>query len=378
MSDFYYDKLRQRQYSLASLREKIEDQFNTETGGRSDILSELDTRAKRLQAVGEVAEYILSTEYVDLPHEAKKQIIEQAVSNLFYFGELDPLLRDDAITEIAIEGYHTVLIRRGAGEMQKIPSPILNLPHLERLLTALIAPAQTALLEDHPFIEVGLKIYARPVRVSIIAPPVNPMYSVQIRLHPSEPLQIAVPPVLAARVAAGQGLMVTGAEGAGKTTLLDALLRGQSDLSGVVVVERAAEMTAPATRLTAIPVHPQEDRERDFAAQIHAAIQHHQPRCLVLDEIRGDESAAFWAALTAPQLMVAFRGGANPARLLSALSMVIRKSQPMVESEQVQRMILAKLPLVAVMQRSGESPQISFLGEWLQRDQTLSLVPVSD
>jgi type IV secretory pathway ATPase VirB11/archaellum biosynthesis ATPase len=389
---FYKDKLGQRRYTLASLREMIEDQFQMETAGRNDILAELDTREKRLQAVTEVAEYILASEYITLPLAEKRQVIEEVVANLFYFGALDSYLRDSGVTEISLDGIQSVGVRYGFGEIQSITSPFLDVPHLERTLMTVLAPAGAMLLESHPFLEVGVKLHERPVRLSIIAPPITPMYSVQFRLHPAQALTIAdlIPTVIpeAAAIlmqealAAGSGLIVTGEVGVGKTTLIAALLNRKEDHQGVVVVERAAEMHLPkdVTHLTAMPPK-MDDAGKDFEAQINEAIDHHQPKTLVLDEIRGDESLAFWRVLTMPEItqpIIAFRGTTHPARLLSALGMAIRKRQFALESETINQVLLEKLPYVAALHRekTDPAPYLSLFGKWIQTATGLSIQPL--
>lgn len=389
---FYKDKLGQHQYTLASLRERIEDQFSQETQGRADILAELDTRAKRIQAVTEAADYVLAVEYVQLPPEEKRQIIEEAVANLFYFGALDSYLRDPEITELTIEGPLEIAVRRGFGELKAVDSVFENLPQLEALLLRLIAPAGGVLRSDQPFLEVGIMVHDRPARLSLIAPPISPMYSVQLRLHSAAPLGLddliphVLPPAAAELLAqclrAGRGLIVTGEAGVGKTTLIAALLNAHPPSGRTAVVERATEMqlSGEFIRLAAVP--PKADADGvDFAAQISEAVRHRLPQTLVIDEIRGDESGAFWEALTADhitQSIIAFRGTPVAARLHSALSMVIRKHQPGIDAAVIDQTLLSKLPFVLALHRhrADAPPRLSFLGQWAVQGGGLVLEPL--
>ncbi|HLA42546.1 MAG TPA: ATPase, T2SS/T4P/T4SS family [Aggregatilineales bacterium] len=385
----YYDKMRNRKYTLDALREQIQDEFLEETSGRSDILEELDTREKRIAHLTEVADYVLAREYVTLPQKEKQEIIEQVVANVFYFGSLDPFLRDPEITEITIESPLNVHVRRGFADMESVKSPFETVAHMEQILAAMIAPAGTTLSRDFPFVEVGLNIHHRRARLSLIGPPISPMYSIQIRLHGRDaiPLDSLVPDVvpqsaadlLMQILAAGRGLMVTGEVGVGKTTLIAALLNTQTDLERVVVVERAAEMQLNDSiqHLAAIP-HRADSDPVDFATQIMEAVDHHTPGILVLDEIRGDESDAFWHALhesEIPQLMIAFRGTSNPARLHSAISMAIRKHQFSLESDTINTAILGKMPFVIALHhfKGASIPRLSLLGQWIMEGDSLKL-----
>jgi pilus assembly protein CpaF len=380
---FYNDKLGQRRYSLASLREKIEEQFAQESAGRADIMQELDTREKRLKEIREVADYVLSHEHVVLPPEDKRQLIEEAVANLFYFGALDAYIRDPQTTEITIEGPFDISLRHGFNEMEKLEeSPFESLPHLERTLGTVLASSGGILMSDNPYLELGLRLHERPVRISVITPPVSPAYSVQMRLHPAEPLpleSLAFLPEGAAEMLRSildgkRGLIVTGESGTGKTTLIAALLRGRS----ATVVERATEMALDEGMKRLVPPPPKfGDPAQDFGAQIREA---GRPATLVLDEIRGDESAAFWEALTTPeirQVIVAFRGTSNPARLHSALSMAIRKHHFSLESAPINVALLEKLPFVAALTRPKDRPpHLSLIGHWKLGTSGLILEPL--
>jgi len=388
-SNLYPDKMGNRSYSLAALQERIEDAFAQETHGRPDILSELDTRPKRRAAITEVTDYILSTEYVTLPTEVKRELIDNAVANLFYFGALDRYLQDEAITEITIENITQVAARRGFEQIETLTSPFHTLPDVEDNLNRLIAPTGTALMQEYPFQEVGLNLYDRPLRLSVIAPPISPMYSVQLRLHPSQPItfEALTPLVLPAEAMellinilnSGRGLLVTGEVGVGKTTVVSALLN-HLELKNVTVVERATEMqlSEGITRLAAVPPKPADSSSAvEFDAQIMNALED-APQTIVLDEIRGDESIAFWNAIQhVPQPIAIFRGTHEPDRLLSAVSMAIRKKQWGIEAETIHQALLEKLPFVVALHKfPNQSPRLTLLAQWVAVDETLTLQPL--
>lgn len=387
----YKDKLNHRAYSLASLREMIEDRFGEETGGRPDILADLDTRAKQLQAIGEVADYLLATEYITLPAEERRQIIAQAVDNLFYFGLLDPYLRDPQTTELNLESFTTALVAQGWEKPRPIGSPFYGIAEVERWLERLLALAHLRLSLEEPFIEVGLTLHGRPARLSVAGPPANPMYSTQLRLHRPEPFQLTdFAPVifptealelLKGIIAEGRGILITGEASTGKSALLGAILNSQTH-SHSVVVERATELTltdASITRLAVIPpqnIHP--DRTpTTFAQQIQSAITA-SPKLLALDEVRGDESAAWWGSLTtapATQLITIFRGTSQPKRLLSALSMALRKHHASLESSAIYAALLQQLPYVVALHRTSTqpAPRLALIGRWVAEGDGLGL-----
>lgn len=375
----YQDSLGKRSYTLDSLLERIEDQFRQETSNRTDILSELDTRQKRIEHVREVADYVLATEYVNLAAPDKRELVEEAVARLFYFGVIDKYLRDETITEITISGMFGAHIRREFGEMEAIGSPFKTFSQFQDTLQRLLAPTGVILTDENPFVEVGLLVHDRPVRFTYAGPPVNSIYSLEMRLHPAksytldgltpEPLPEIGRELVQQIMDTQRGLIITGEVGVGKTSLLAALL-AMSDHG--VVVQRAAEMVLPESVKASTGQY--------FDEVIQDTLKEHAPICMALDEIRGDENDAFWKVLTSDvkQLLVAFRGTSDAARLYSALKIGVLKGNPSIQTTQFDSALLQKLPFVLVLhQPRGEArPRVTQIGQWVVADGRLVVEPL--
>jgi type IV secretory pathway ATPase VirB11/archaellum biosynthesis ATPase len=372
-------------YSLEALREQIERQFQEETAHRADILLDLDTESKRRDMLREVMDYVIGLQAVTLSAQDKSTLLDKAYNNLFSFGPLDAFLRDDAITEITVNGPYEVHVRRGMGALEKTRAAFDDRAHLAAILARVVAMGGAVFSDTAPFLEVGVVLLGRATRISLIGPPVSPDYSLEIRLHPRQPVLLddlyarfhAVPPQMAALLkailAGGHGLLIVGDVGLGKTTLAGALAHTLSSDAIIFAVERATEMHLPPhiTRRTAIPPTP-EDTRVDFVAQIQAALDE-APQWLIVDEIRGDESAAVWAALTrpdAPRYLWIFRGDSQPDRLRSALSMVIRKRHPAVEQAAINRALAEHLPFMAAYKMIEGTPRLHLVAEAILDDAT--------
>jgi len=357
-------------FSLEALRELVQSQFQAETAHRPDILRELATERERRALVREVTDYVLAVEAIALSAADKSALIESAYRHLFTFGPLDDALRDDAVTEITINGPAAIHVRRGLGPLAAVAAAFDDRDHLAALIERLLPG-------DSPFVEAGLVMLNRTARVSLVAPPVSPDYSLTIRLHPARPLTLddlrarfGVLPaegadLLRAILAADRGLLIVGDVALGKTTLAGALIPA---LYGTLTaVERAAELDLPpdAGRLT--PVPPAQDQPGvGFAEQLGAALDG-SPDWLVVDEIRGDEAAPLWDVLArddAPRCLLVFRGAGQPDRLRSALSMVVRRAHPAIEQAAIHRALARHLPYVAVLKRTPSGPRLGTIGAW--------------
>ena len=380
-------------YSLEALREQVEAEFQAETANRPDILLDLDTEAKQRALLREIADYVLGQEVISLSAQDKTTLIDKAYRNLFAFGPLDEYLADEMITEITINGPHDIHVRFGLGSLESVPVAFDDPVHLRAVIERVVATGRATLSESNPFLEIGVILANRAARISLVGPPISPQSNLEIRLHPRQPLSLddlytrfhAVPPqaaeLLTAILRAQHGLLVVGDVGVGKTTLVSALLHALTptgtpteDHPPIIAVERAAEMhlTALITRRIASPATP----EQDFAAQIQKALDD-APHWLIVDEIRGDESTAVWNALSredAPRYLWIFRGNSQPDRLRSALTMVIRKQQPAIAQDAINRALARHLPFIAALKVIGGTPRLHMLAETIFDPEELTLI----
>jgi len=378
--------------SLEAIRELVERQFREETTHRADILAGLDTEEQRHLLLREVAEYVFATEALSLQPSEQAAILDKAYRNLFTLGPLDSILQDETVTEITINGPYDIHIRRGFGPLQPANTRFDDATHLQELLTRILAPTGAVPSASSPFSEVGMVLGGRPARLSIVAPPVSPVYTVEIRLHPSSPRllsDLAAPPttlsetgssLLRAILTGGHGVLVVGDAATGKTTLAGALVDIIASTNArVIAVERAGELHLPPHVVRLGPVMPTDNTPgADFAGQINKALND-RPDWLVIDEIRGDEAPALWDALTrddAPHYLWVFRGASQPDRLRSALGMVFRRSHPALEQSAINTALVHHLPFVVIMTRTTDAARLSMLAEWSLQNSELTLRPL--
>ncbi|PJF44296.1 MAG: hypothetical protein CUN55_04780 [Phototrophicales bacterium] len=382
------DAYRSRTFSLDAVRERVIAQFLLETSGRDDLLTTYADEKVRRQAIRDAAEYVIATEYLILSTEEKRWLLQQVHDDIFQLGVLSNALQDPTITEISISNRQEIAVRHGFGELEPYDAAFDSSNHLEQLLTYALALVGVQVGTD-PFLEVGLTLAKRIIRLSLTGPPVMPSYSGLIRLHPFEPLTFekmsdiypeTLQDFLQRIILSGYGLIIVGEGGMGKTTLLGNLL--QFTPPNTAVVQRAAEIhpTLIPLHVTAYNSIPKQGHPTlAFESQIQAAIQQ-QPLAIFIDEIQGDEEKTFWPLLHATniQVVMTFRGRSNPRRLHSALSMAIRKADRALPQEEIDQVLLNRLPFVVFLSQleAGSAPRVELISQWAMSEGNLILEPL--
>lgn len=383
------DQFGKRRFTLNALRERIVHQFTEETFGRPDISLEWTSTAKQLAAIDEIMNYVLAADYVSISGDERIWLQNKVYRDLFRLGDLDIALQDESITEISITGAHEIAVRHGFSQLAHFDANFDPSDEFAQLLQNIVAPLGIDLKTSDPFLEVGLNLANRPVRFSLMGPPVMPFYNGQIRLHPSKPLALAdlQLPTLATELlrqilVKGYGLLIVGESGTGKTTLMANLLNFISSEKAIGLVQRAHEIhpdfISPHLKdYTAIP--KTEAPTSIFERQINQALDE-KVAVLFMDEIQGDEGGALWRVLTEaskPQTICTFRGKSNPARLHSAISMTIRKAHRTLPQEELNHAFRECLPFIAILAEPSPNatPRLAFLGQWSD-DMTLEALVI--
>ncbi|MBZ0287633.1 MAG: Flp pilus assembly complex ATPase component TadA, partial [Anaerolineae bacterium] len=340
--EFVSGQLGRRLLSIQALLERIEKQFVDEHapgGQESTALREANTPTQRLKLVLAVIDYVLAVESVQVSGEEKARLVGKAYSDLFGYGPLDALFLDDRITTIALDGPNKASARYGSGELVPLSPLFQDEGHMRKTLRRLLLDAGTDLQDNLPFIETGLVVEGRPVCVNLIMPPLTASYTVDIRVHPKNPVTLddlagsdfltpQAAHLLRALAASEHGLVIVGDPESGKTTLFGALAQHLPQPEKTVSVERAGEMHLPAGVGRLAPQWPSVDDPTvvTFGQQIGAALAQ-TPVCILLDEVRADEPQSIAPLLiqpNAPRQLWSFRGPFDAKRLRNALTMLAR------------------------------------------------------
>lgn len=231
--------------SYADLRSRVQQM----------LLSELDPRddpraPETQQRILEVFNTILQDEAITLSKTEKEQLYKQVVSEILGFGPLEPLLADETITEIMVNGPKNVYIER-RGRLERASVVFENDEHVLRVLDRIVSPLGRRIDESSPMVDARLPDGSRVN--AVIRPLAIDGPTITIRKFSKKPLTIEdlirfgsltkeIAEFLAACVQARLNMIVSGGTGSGKTTLLNVLSNFIPGDERIVTIENAAEL----------------------------------------------------------------------------------------------------------------------------------------
>ena len=200
-------------------------------------------------------------------------------------GPLEPLLADDAVTEVMVNGRGPVWVER-AGRSTACRST-WHPAEVDLLVERIVAPARAACRPHVPIVDARLPDGSR---VNVVVPPLavdGPCVTIRrfgARASPSaRSARQAWPSYSHGPCAPGRNVIVSGGTGAGKTTVLNALARSCPAGERIVTVEDTAELRLPRPRRAprGAPRHRRRPRRGDGPAARaqrapHAAGSHHR------------------------------------------------------------------------------------------------------
>lgn len=237
---------------------------------------------------------------IQLNRPEQADLVYQIVNDMLGLGPLEPLLEDDGITDIMINGPKQIYIEK-RGKLELTGVTFEDNAHLLNICNRIVSRIGRRVDESNPICDARLLDGSR---VNIIIPPLAiDGASVSIRKFGKRQIgfdQMAqqgnISPAMATllRVAARcrLNLVVSGGTGSGKTTMLNALSGMIDNGERVVTIEDAAElrMQQPhVVRLETRPANLEGNGEVNMRDLVKNALRM-RPDRIILGEVRGPEA----------------------------------------------------------------------------------------
>ncbi|MCC6175035.1 MAG: CpaF family protein [Chloroflexi bacterium] len=252
------------------------------------------------RAIEELFNETLAEEGVPLPRLERVRLLEAIMAELLSYGPIEPLLRDESVSEIMINGPDQVWVER-RGLLEETDIKFENDDHIRRIIDRIVAPLGRRCDEASPMVDARLPDGSR---VNAIIPPlslVGPVVTIRKFSRDALTMQHLVqfgsitPEVADFASACVQGrlnVIVSGGTGSGKTTLLNVLSSFIPSNERIVTIEDAAELRLRQRHVISLEKRPAniEGIGEVPIRQLVVNSLRMRPDRIVVGEVRGPEA----------------------------------------------------------------------------------------
>ncbi|HMD88021.1 MAG TPA: CpaF family protein [Anaerolineaceae bacterium] len=280
--------------------------LDLKTRVQNKLLSNLDPTmdvskiAEVRHTIQEMFEQILNEENIVLSRLERSRLFDQIAAEILGFGPLQPLLEDETITEIMVNGAKNIYVER-KGKIIRVPVTFENNEHVNRIIERIVAPLGRRIDESSPYVDARLPDGSR---VNAVIPPISLVGPVlTIRKFAKTPITVdqmiqfgSITPeaveFLKACVEARVNLVISGGTGSGKTTFLNVLSGYIPADERIVTIENAAELQLRQEHVVTLESRPPniEGRGEVTIRQLVINALRMRPDRIIVGEIR-DEAA---------------------------------------------------------------------------------------
>ena len=267
-------------------------------------LARLDPPQRRVRLERVIA-HLVSVEGIILTSRERNALIRRVVDEAVGLGVLEPLLADDTVSEIMINGHDTLYVER-FGQLQKVPSGFTSEEQLLQTIDRIVSTVNRRVDESSPMVDARLPPDARlprGARVHVVLPPLalnGP--TVTIRLFPKAygldellargSFDRPTAALLQACVRARLNIIVSGGTASGKTTMLNALSAFIPEAERIITIEDAAELSLAQEHVVRLETRPAnvEGKGQVAVRELVRNALRMRPDRIIVGEVRGGEA----------------------------------------------------------------------------------------
>lgn len=312
--------------------------------------------------IAEIVEEIILDLRIQLNAAELRAIVRLLVDDMVGLGPLEPLLAEEAVTDIMVNGPHQVYVER-RGKLELTDVTFRDDAHVLHVATRIVTEVGRRVDESTPLVDARLKDGSR---VNIIIPPLaidGP--TIAIRKFSKKEITLDVmarqanmsnemATVLKIAGRARLNILISGGTGSGKTTLLNAMSRMIDMGERTVTIEDAAELQLQqphVVRLETRPANIEGEGEITMRHLVKNALRM-RPDRIILGEIRGEEAIDMLQAMnTGHDGSMGTIHSNTPRDALTRLENMVAMSGFKLPAEAVREQIQSALHLIIQISR---------------------------
>lgn len=328
-------------------------------------LQEMDAHELREEAIKATKQII--RDHVDrIPDgvsrdELQRQVVAEAVG----LGALEPLVDDDSITEIMVNGPDQIYVEQN-GKLTLSESRFTSTQSLLAVIDRIVAPLGRRIDESSPMVDARLTDGSR---VNAIIPPLalnGP--SITIRKFAKKNLYMSdlirfgsiseqMGLFLKSSVELKQNVVISGGTGSGKTTLLNILSNFIGEKDRIVTIEDAAELKLNQPHVVSLESRPANAEGKGKVSIRDLVINslRMRPDRIVVGECRGGEALDMLQAMNTGHDGSLTTGHANsPSDFLSRLEVMVMMAGVDLPSRAIREQIASAVDILVQQSRLAD------------------------
>ena len=235
-----------QQDTYQDLKIRVQNKLLASLDPNTDVTKTAEVR----KTILELFEQILSEENIVLSRPERARLFEQISAEILGLGPIQPLLEDESITEVMVNGAKNIYIERN-GKLLRVPVAFESNDHVMRIIERIVSPLGRRIDELSPYVDARLQDGSR---VNAVIPPISLIGPIlTIRKFSKNPITVeqliqfgTLTPesieFIKACVTSRVNIVISGGTGSGKTTLLNVLSGYIPGDERIITIENAAEL----------------------------------------------------------------------------------------------------------------------------------------
>ncbi|WP_425470728.1 CpaF family protein [Trinickia fusca] len=260
----------------------------------------MKSRSEVRAGIDEIARHVIEREQLKITAGEQVLIVEAILNDMFGVGPIEPLLADESVTDILVNGADQVYVER-QGKLELTSLKFRDDAHVVNVAQRIAAAVGRRVDESSPMVDARL---ADGSRVNVVLPPISmrgPTISIRkfakrditlARMAQQGNLSPAILQVLKLACVSRLNVVISGGTGSGKTTLLNAMSQHIEEHERIVTIEDAAELQLQQPHVVSLETRPENTEGLGGVSQrdlVRNALRM-RPDRIILGEIRGPEA----------------------------------------------------------------------------------------
>lgn len=287
----------------------------------------------------------------------------QIIDDMLGFGPLEELLRDDAITDIMVNGPYQIYIEKN-GKLQLSDVKFRDNDHVMSVATRIVTGIGRRVDESSPICDARLpdgsrvNVIAQPLAIGGTSMSIRKFSEKKITLDVMEKQFGSMSPAMCKALkvlgAIRMNTLVSGGTGSGKTTMLNAISRMIDHGERTVTIEDAAELQLQQPHVVPLETRPanlEGNGEISMRDLVKNALRM-RPDRIILGEVRGGEAFDLLQAMnTGHDGSMGTLHANNPREALTRLENMINMAGVNLPSKAIRTQIAGAVNLIVQVQR---------------------------